>query len=430
MYKILMRRFILLSCSLFFVFGFIIFQIPQVKAAATPTVTIIKPTVNGAGVGHAGTPSEISGTGFPAGTVNLYTTTISDPQKCVPGATQGLTPFKGAPTATVQADGTFDVQVPWPDTASTALTSYYVCALTPKVGALSGNSLTIPPPTKLIITPPKVAIGRAFFLTGMNWLPPQPLKISITSPAATTPIISQMVDSDTAGNFQVKIVIPATAVPGIYSIQTTAQNEPTLTQTVANGLTIVSAASISGTPANTDGTGTPNAQTTTIANPVATPRTTSDNANNNNFLIILLVVIVIVLILIGLVLFRHYSSSNKNDGNDPKNPGPPGGPGSPGAMRNPGQPDAFAGTNRPGNPNSLANQQRQNGLYGQGSKPGGSNPSNSLYPGNNPNWGSPNVPNAPQPQSNPNWSGNGGYDQPTYPNQPNPQWPDQQNYQR
>lgn len=300
-------------------------QLPAAHAAGTtvlpgaaPQVTISLPG-GGPPVGHPGTKVRIAGTGFtPSSMAALYTTPTNDPAKCKSGADPaglGLTSFATKPTVAVQADGTFQVDTTWPNSAATATTLYYVCATDGSAapgspGGFSPTGFTVAQPVTIQVTPQSptaVSPGSQVTISGANWLPPQTLTVAIVPPGAAGVVVSDHATSDAAGNFSVMLTIPATTAAGTYSVSVIADGEPTMKAVLANAVTVSAAA----TPTPT-ATAAPSPTATAAPSPTATTTPTPSTGNGGGgggmtILIFALGGIGAVLIIVGIVLFAAYS---------------------------------------------------------------------------------------------------------------------------
>ena len=317
---------ILFSCVAgLFILAYV--QLPSAYAAdtvprpgATPQVTISLPG-GGALVGHPGTKVHIEGTGFtPSVNAALYTTPTNDATKCISGADPaalGLTSFATKPTVAIQADGTFQVNTTWPNSAAIATTAYYVCAIagpaqTP--GGLSTASFTVAQPVTIKVTPQSpttISPGSQVTISGANWLPSQALTVAIVPPGEAGVVVSDHVTSDANGNFSLMLTIPSTTGAGTYSVSVIADNEPTMKAALANAVTVAAAATPTPTattaPSPTATTApTPTATTT----PTPTPTTNGGGGGGMTILIFALGGIGTVLIIVGIVLFAAYSRAH------------------------------------------------------------------------------------------------------------------------
>jgi len=273
-----------------------------------PQVMITQPSVSNAAVGgHAGTKVQIVGTGFAPipTTVQLFTTTNSDPAHCQPDD-PNLNVFTTSPTAMTKG-AALSVDTTWPDNAAVPGSVYYVCVLSLTSQALSSNTFTAAQPVTINVSPTSVAQGAVVTVTGANWLPSQQLNVLITSGDNGPAIVSNVVNSDAAGNFTAMLTIPSNAHPMTYSVRVYAPNEntPAMTKLLSNAVTVTLAA----TPTPTV-TPTPTPLPTT---PVATA-TPSGGAGNgtggitkNTFLLFTLGGLGILLVIVGVILFVMYS---------------------------------------------------------------------------------------------------------------------------
>ena len=320
-----------LTISLYCLVGLFILtyiQVSSVHAAgttttsptATPQVTITLPSGANPAIGHPGTKVHIAGTNFPPSmTVALYTTPNSDPTKCISGADTaglGLTSFATSPTIMSQADGTFQIDPKWPNSAAIATTTYYICAISSDptgAHAISTTSFTVAQAVAITITPQSstpVAPGGQVTIAGSNWLPPQAMTVSIVSPSQATAIVSDHVTSDAQGNFSIALTIPSTAPAGTYSVSVIADNEPTMKLTQPNAVVVASAATPTPTPAPSP-TATATAQATVT--PTPSPATGGNNGGGGGggsgmtILIFALGGIGAILIIVGIVIFATYS---------------------------------------------------------------------------------------------------------------------------
>lgn len=303
-------------------------QLPFAHAAGTtalpgaaPEVTISLPG-GGQLVGHPGTKVHIAGTGFtPSSTAALYTTPTNDPAKCKSGADPaglGLTSFATKPTVAIQADGTFQVDTTWPNSAATATTAYYVCATdaaaaSGSLGAFSATSFTVAQPVTLQVTPQSptaISPGSQVTISGTNWLPPQSLTVAITPPGAAGVVVSDHATSDAAGNFSIMLTIPATTAAGTYSVSVIADGEPTMKATLANAVTVSAAATPTPTATAAPSPTATTAPTATATTPAPTPPATGNGGGGGGGMTILIFAlggIGAVLIIVGIVLFAAYS---------------------------------------------------------------------------------------------------------------------------
>jgi hypothetical protein len=329
MVKSAVWRLVLLLCCLFgvMVVGDALSSKPTPAMAATAapgSVVISLPGGNNNGQvgGPVGTQVHVAGTNFGSlVTINLYTTTNNDPAQCRKGNpnSHGLTPFT-PPTVMTQQDGTFAVDTSWPANANAVGAAYYICAVPDNallLGTLSSNNFTVSPTPTISVSPTTVMTGGQITVSGLNWLPPQAVTISLINDAQTTPILNTNATSDQNGNFTVTITIPANAPGGTYTISVTSDQSPNV-KAVANGILTVTS-NVTPTP-----TVSPTATATAAPSPTTTPTTTpttSSNGGNNgstppsagspsgslNFLLITMAGLGVLLVIVGVFLFVMYS---------------------------------------------------------------------------------------------------------------------------
>lgn len=293
-------------------------QVPAAYAAH-PQVMITQPSVNNNAVGHAGTNVQIVGSGFGSilPVVQLYTTTSSDPGHCQFGD-PNLDTFTTSPTVTTNAGG-FTLQTTWPDNAAAAGSVYYICALSSPIehGTLSSNTFTVAQSVTINVSPTSIAQGGRVTITGTNWLPPQPLNVSIIVGTNGSSIVNTGVNSDAAGNFTVTLTVPRNAQPMTYSVRVYApgENTPAMMQVQNNVVTVTAAATPTPTPTATPSP-TPS-PTRPASTPTAMPTQSSGTGNGdstgsggittNTFLLFALGGLGILLVIVGVILFVMYS---------------------------------------------------------------------------------------------------------------------------
>ncbi|MBV8695078.1 MAG: hypothetical protein JO183_06275 [Ktedonobacteraceae bacterium] len=312
MFKINIKKLLLLlCCSIGLLSLGVVLHAQEALAAAygpTPQVTITQPNVSNAAVGgHAGTKVQIVGIGFAPipTTVQLFTTTNADPAHCQPGD-PNLTMFTTQPTVMINGP-TWNVNTVWPDNAAVPGNVYYVCALSLTNQVLSSNTFTAAQPVMVNVSPTSVAQGAMVTVTGMNWLPPQQLNVSITSGDNGPAIVSSVVNSDAAGNFTTSLAIPGNARPMAYSVRVYALNEntPAMTKVLSNALTVMLAPTPTPTAAPTP-TPLPTTPVATATPPGGTG-TSTGGIMANTFLLFGLAGLGILLVIVGIILFVMYS---------------------------------------------------------------------------------------------------------------------------
>jgi hypothetical protein len=124
--------------------------------------------------------------------------------------------------------------------------------------------------------PSTVPQGGQVTVTGLNWLPPQKLNVSIVvGNSDAPPIATQTPTSDDNGNFSVTLTIPANADTRVYSVSVYAQNEPTPEMTIVENNAITVTAAPTATPI-------PSPTPTTVPTATPTPTTVSTGTNQTD----------------------------------------------------------------------------------------------------------------------------------------------------
>ena len=240
---------------------------PLARAQAGAQLEIVAPLVNSTPMGHPGTEVKVQGTGFAPGTLTLYTTSNNDSAQCSNNSISGsLLPFSTAQSVMGGADGSFTLKARWTKNAGTANTAYYLCALPapPTVqGVLSSNAFTVVPPAQINVVPTTTSPGEQISVSGINWLPPQQLIITVISAPGAQPVAGATVTPDSLGSFNATLTIPAGTPARVYTVSVFAQNEPALQVSQQDVLTIAAA------PASTPSATPP--QSTPTVTPMATP---------------------------------------------------------------------------------------------------------------------------------------------------------------
>jgi hypothetical protein len=280
--------------------------------AKTGTVQIMSVQANGLAVGRPGTKITLIGRGFEGdSSITLYTTVNNDQDKCTPAdnpASNGLLPFKTNPRVSAQDDGTFKLETTWPDNASIPGTPYYICAIAQNVQGLSAHSFTVAEKTTVTINPTSIAPGGEVTISGSNWLPPQQLNVAIISNNNSIPVVSQVSNSDQAGNFTVTLVLREDTDIGSYTVAVTATNEPTLKETKSNALMVMEAASL--TPTTTTSSTDTARQATNPTSPSQAGSSGSSQSGASNtltFISYALGGLGTMLIIIGIIMFIAYA---------------------------------------------------------------------------------------------------------------------------
>ena len=282
-------------------------------AHAAGQVQITAPMVEGAPIGHVGTPVTIAGTGFDnQPQVLLFVTTNADPGQCNPGTAPGMTPFSPS-TAPIQG-GAFLVNATWPANAATPTTPYYICAIVGTTGTLSSNAYTVAQDVSITLSQPDIKPGDQVTVTGANWVPSQGVNISILN-SGGSPILTQTAQSsnDRNGAFSVTFSIPSTTAPGTYSVLAYAPGNPSEHMKATAQLTIAEAsptATAEPSPTATEEEVTPTPEASPTAAVTPTPTSTTSSSGGTSPISILIYVfggIGIVLVIVGAILYIVFS---------------------------------------------------------------------------------------------------------------------------
>jgi len=321
MLKSLPKHLYLLLYCLIGSFFFFSIAAPLPASAHAYRALAAQVSFTGTMLGHPGTKVHIVGSGFtPGSSVSLYTTASADATACANATnpvTAGLTPFSSSPTTTAQADGTLALDTTWPNSASTATTAYYICALSTTVKALSSNTFTVAQPVTIdAVTPVSVAPGGQVTITGSNWLPVQQLAVSVGMENSGT-IAESNVMPDSNGHFSVTLTVSATALPQAYPVRVIAVNEQTMMLVNNNALTVTQAATPTPSPTTAPSptpspTSVPTATATATPTPPASTGTTTNTGGGGGnplftFLIFALGGLGTLLVIVGAIMFFVYS---------------------------------------------------------------------------------------------------------------------------
>jgi hypothetical protein len=291
-----------------------------VRAAGTPQVDISMPNSPQL-IGQIGSKVHLTGSGFPANaTVDLFTTPKNDPTKCTPASLKnpggaGLASFTTTPKVNADGQGSFQLDTTWPSNANIATTNYYICAIAEGstggsggASVLSSKSFTVAQPLELGLSNPNVQPGGTVTITGSGWLPPQQLTVSLIGDPGnvltSTTVPASAIDGMT-GNFTATLTVPANADPRDYSVQVVATNDPSMTKTMSNAITVGGNSSTDTTP--TAASTTPTAQ---AATPTATPANGGDQGGPN-ILVLGLGGLGAILVVVGIAIYVVYSRQSK-----------------------------------------------------------------------------------------------------------------------
>lgn len=327
---------------LFFVYGIVglLLLLPLLSghASAAGPAQIDFSLPNGAQpLGHVGAHIHLTGSGFiPSAKIDLFTTPNSDATKCASAslknpAAAGLTAFATLPNIDADAQGGFQVDTTWPNSAAFATTNYYICAIAANSSAatatatpgsagsaaISTKSFTVAQPLELAVSAASVQPGGQVTVNGSSWLPPQPLHVAIVGPdgselVATTVQAGQI--DPMSGNFSISLTIPQNATAQSYGVKVYAINEVTLAKALHNVVTVADNNATATAAATNNATPTATAQATATSTTTAS----SDNGNQSSGggggatpLIYGLGGLGAILIIIGITVYIVYSKQSK-----------------------------------------------------------------------------------------------------------------------
>lgn len=237
-------------------------------------------------------------------------------------------------TATTDTSGAFNASFAWPTGAgpsghqrANSICSYthanntYTLASSHDDGPFT--VLTDNKPTFSISTT-SIAAGKSVTVTGKNWVPAQPLNITIAGCADCDPGNSGVASATTTslgqntGTFSVQIPIRANATPGNYVVNVVTQSG-TLDAYHIAGLG-VKRLSVTAPVATPTPTAAPSPSPTATQTAVTTPTTNATNNTNtssgsggNSAMIIALAAIVVALLVIGGLLFFMFARRKKQE---------------------------------------------------------------------------------------------------------------------
>jgi hypothetical protein len=395
--------------------GAAFYGIPQVRATQSELMTswdhsMIYPGQNNNNPwGPVGEPATVHGGSFEAGTRLKLLMVAGDinqnrPDLCAP---QNYAPPYAVVVGQVTSDasGNFDATFPIPGGLGKTES---ICVIAASNNAVI-SSRDSGPFTVLAASKPTfsisangVAAGGKLTVTGKNWVPAQPLNITIANCADCAPTVGiANVKTNSKGNnsgtFSATIPLPVDAQPGHYLVNVSNNNG----LLDANHLTGVGVKQLAITAPQVTPTVTPSSSptVTVTASATATKTTAATSANNNSSggsgpLLVILLAIAAVILAIGGVLLYMYAQRQKNKEQTPNPPGAP-------------QPGGEQFQQYP-NPQTPFPQ-------GQFGTPPGYNPAS----GYNQNWQS-NAGFGNAPGYNQNWQGNA--DNGNMPQQPFPQF--------
>lgn len=257
----------------------------------------------------------------------------SDSSLCQSPGTEGTVKVA---TATTDATGGFTASFSWPAgvgkagrTRANSLCSYSSDTLISSRDDGPFTVLTDHKPT-FSLSATRVAAGDKITISGQNWVPPQPVNVTIASCADCDPGAGAVIAGGatttsglTTGTFSLSVSIPANMPPNTYVVNVSTQNGP-LDAYHINGLGVkqlaVTAAVVTPTP-----TTEPSPSVTAGSNPTVTAASTAttnttgadSNSGGNSSLMIILVVLAVVLLAIGGAIIFMLVRRSKQTANGP-----------------------------------------------------------------------------------------------------------------
>ena len=282
---------------------------PQVLSCNGPCVGITNPLYSSNGQlvaeGPVGAQLTVEGSNWPPST----TLTVWPSPDAATCALQQPTPPAYAGQLTVGGTGIVRGIYPWPMAANNVNQTYLLCAVdgtaitNPVVVSNGINLYTVlaADAPALTLAPTTITPGQdtPLMISGQNWLPQQPLNVTICSDSnCTTPsIASQTTASAQDGTFQITLTIKADTIPGSYFVLATS----------ANGAL---KAPSQGSPAQlTVSTPTPTPTPTPSPTPTPTPNPTPPNSGkaNTTLLIVLLGAVSLLFLIGGIISIAVYT---------------------------------------------------------------------------------------------------------------------------
>lgn len=282
--------------------------------------------------GPVGETTVVHGAGFTANQalnmVIVAGNSLTKPASCQP-PTAGTSVLVG--TATTDATGNFNATFAWPagvgQTGQVRINSIctYDATNTTLLSSREDGPFTVLTDSKpaFSLSTTSVAAGGTLTVTGQNWVPPQPINISIASCADCDPGNANIANATTtsvglsSGTFSVNIPIPATMAANNYVVNVFSQAGP-LDAAHIDGLGVkqlaVTAAVATPTP-----TAAPSPSVTAVSTQAAaTPTTVGSSSTNatsggNGLVIGLLIALALVLLIAGGVIFFLLARRKKSE---------------------------------------------------------------------------------------------------------------------
>ncbi len=349
----------LLALALATFLGIAIYQAPQAHASSTdrnnPIIhwdqsMIYQGQNNGNPEGPVGETAVVHGTGFTANQaldlVVVAGDSNSDSTNCQPPSAGSSVLVS---TTNTDASGNFNATFAWPAGVGTAgkVRKNSICSYSAAdsndtlVSSRDDGPFTVLTDNKptFSLSPASIAAGNSITITGQDWVPAQPLNITIASCADCDPGNSNVVSATTSsvglstGTFSVNVPIPATMAANNYVVNVTSQAGP-LDAFHINGLGVkqlaITASTVTPTPsaAPSPSATAASTQTVTAASTATTSSTTgSSNGNGNGPIMLILIAIAVLLLAIGGVIFfmlaqRKKQATGPASGSPSAPPGP------------------------------------------------------------------------------------------------------------
>jgi len=404
--------------------GIAVYQTPQAHASNTGKNTpiihwdqsmIYQGQNNGNPEGPVGETAVVHGTGFTANQALELVVVAGDSNS---DATNCQLPSAGTSvlvsTLNTDASGNFNATFAWPadvgesgKVRKNSICSFSTDSDNTLVSSRDDGPFTVLTDNKpaFSLSPARIAAGNSITVTGQNWVPAQPLNITIASCADCDPGSNNVASATTSsvglntGTFSVNVPIPATMAANNYVVNVTSQAGP-LDAFHINGLGVkqlaITASTVTPTPTTAPSPSVTAVSTQTVT---AAPTTTtnsntgSSNGSGNSPLMIILIVFAVLLLIIGGIIF-FVLAQRKKQTTEPASGSPATPPGPFGAN----QANQFNTLRTPVTPFPQGQPMSTPGQFGNAAN------NNGAYPGYN----QPNQPWQGNPQSNPpgNWQGN------------------------
>lgn len=180
--------------------------------------------------GPVGTRVTVHGSQFPV-IQALQIVLVRGNSNSVPGVCQNA-PVGVGGTA-VNANGAFSLTFNWPASAGQVNASYSVCSFEGMNGGVQSTAddgpftvLAGSPPLLTVSPTDNVRPGTVVTISGRNWVPPQPVSVTIDAAGGGPRLVAGTATSQglSAGTFSLTLTIPSNAAKGDYFVNASAQN--------------------------------------------------------------------------------------------------------------------------------------------------------------------------------------------------------------